>query len=89
MLHAVRIDSGKAVWRFATKSVINSAPFVSGEVLYVGSLDRKIYALSASTGERLWDADAAGRIKTSPVQWGSTLLVTSEDKSITAFVQEP
>ncbi|MEX0736184.1 MAG: PQQ-binding-like beta-propeller repeat protein [Bacteroidota bacterium] len=84
-LHAVNTESGKNVWTFSTRSVINSAPLVAGAYLYFGSLDRTLYTLRAETGEELWRLPLEGRVKVSPVLWGNTLLVTYEDKFISAL----
>lgn len=84
-LHAVSLETGKQVWKFSARSVINSAPLVAGSLLYFGSLDRTLYCVRAETGEELWRLPVEGRIKVPPVLWGNTLLVTYEDKFISAF----
>jgi len=56
-------------------------------LLYVGSMDRTLYALRSETGEKLWQYDAPGRIRVSPVIWGDLLLLTVEDKLLIALKQ--
>jgi outer membrane protein assembly factor BamB len=36
-------------------------------VVYVGSWDGKLYALSASTGAKLWSATIGGKVDSSPI----------------------
>ena len=35
-------------------------------MLYVGSINDKVYALDAFTGEKIWDFDTKGGVSTSP-----------------------
>jgi outer membrane protein assembly factor BamB/tetratricopeptide (TPR) repeat protein len=44
----------REVWKFETKGPVTSSPAVYGGVVYVGSADCHLYALSASKGELLW-----------------------------------
>ena len=85
VLRALDIRSGKELWNFTAKSIINSAPLVAGSLLYAGALDRTLYCLDSETGKELWRYTAEGRIKVPPVLWGDVLLITSEDKYVTAL----
>ena len=57
----------------------SSSPAVVGGVVYVGSIDSYVYALSASTGNLLWIYLTTGIVESSPavadgvVYVGSTL----------------
>ena len=42
------------LWSYATRDYVNSSPAVANGVVYVGSVDHKVYALNARTGARLW-----------------------------------
>ncbi|MBI2619004.1 MAG: PQQ-binding-like beta-propeller repeat protein [Ignavibacteriales bacterium] len=76
-------SSGDLKWKFPTKAILNSAPLVSGDFLFVGSMDRVLYTLDRSSGKEVWRFQSEGRIRVSPVAWGDFLLVTSEDKFVT------
>lgn len=52
-------------WVFVTEGKIWSRPIVSEEILYIGSLDHKMYALNKHTGEQLWSFATKGGIVTS------------------------
>jgi outer membrane protein assembly factor BamB/tetratricopeptide (TPR) repeat protein len=42
------------VWEFATEESVSSTPAVAGGVVYIGSSDGCLYALSAAEGKLLW-----------------------------------
>jgi outer membrane protein assembly factor BamB len=88
ILRCYEASSGILRWKFRARSVINSAPLLCGGVLYVGSLDHTLYAVRTDNGEELWRFTVPGRIKVSPVFWRGTLLVPSEERYVTAFVEE-
>jgi outer membrane protein assembly factor BamB len=64
---------------------VSSAPLIAGEVLYVGSMDHTLYARRLQTGEKIWGYEVEGRIRVSPVIWGDVLLLSYEDRYITAL----
>ena len=58
--------AGKLIWRYDTGDPIRSSPALgaaagSGEVVYVGSSNGKLYALDARTGRRRWSYDTTPR----------------------------
>jgi outer membrane protein assembly factor BamB len=87
-VYGLTLGEGNERWSCATRSVVNSAPLIAGDVLYFGSLDRTLYALQKYNGTELWKFTMPGRIKVSPVIWNNTMLVTSEDKFIIALRPE-
>ena len=60
-------------------------PAVLNGVLYVGSSDGSLYAMSASTGAILWTGSTGGEIDGSPAVQGKALYVGSEDGTLYAF----
>ena len=88
VLYCLDDRTGTERWNFRTKSVINSAPLVTDDQVVFGSLDHTLYVLNGKTGSKIWEFQAVGRIKVSPVLWGDILLVTSEDKYVTALRPE-
>jgi outer membrane protein assembly factor BamB len=54
--------------------------------VYVGSLDKKVYALNGKTGAKLWEFATGGELRT-PIAIGSdgTVYVGSEDKKVYAL----
>jgi eukaryotic-like serine/threonine-protein kinase len=58
---------GNLQWSFAAEQSFWSAPVADGNSLYIGSLDRKLYALDAETGDKRWEKDLGAAILCSPV----------------------
>ena len=58
-LYALNAANGDLVWRFDTQLPIGNSPTVARGTLYVGGYDRKLHALNADTGQRLWAFNGA------------------------------
>ncbi len=56
----------RLAWAYETQGAISGSPAVAGGMLYVGSLDGKLYALDARTGEFRWSFATGGQIWSSP-----------------------
>lgn len=60
-LHGLDLDTGKRLWRFATKGYVVASPAsctVQGRpVLFCPSMDSRIYGLDARTGVPFWEAE--------------------------------
>lgn len=58
----------KLVWTFPTDDQVWSSPAVSddGAMVFFGSVDKRIYAVHAESGEQAWAHTTTGRIKSSP-----------------------
>ena len=66
---ALNSTSGTLIWRAATNSpncTVQSSPAVVGGTVYIGSSDEYLYALNASTGNRLWAFKSSGLVTSSP-----------------------
>ncbi len=74
-------------WNYTTGGVIDSSPTVAEGVVYVGSQDHKLYALSAQAGENLWNYATGGSIVSSPVVANGVVFVGSNDHNLYAFNQ--
>lgn len=53
-------------WRVLTGGEVISSPTVSGNTVFVGSGDGRLYALDVRTGARRWVYEAGGAIATTP-----------------------
>ena len=56
----------QALWSFTTAGNIYSSPAVVDGKVYVGSLDRRVYALNASNGELYWSFTTSNTVYSSP-----------------------
>ncbi len=61
-VYALSANTGRVVWRFASKDKIKGALALSGQRLFVGSYDHHVYALDARTGKEIWRASAQERL---------------------------
>ena len=65
--------NGEKLWEFETGAEVNSSPAVSDGVVYIGSYDHKMYALSAKSGANLWAYDTGKSIYSSPAILNGTV----------------
>ncbi len=63
-LYGLSLD-GNETWSVPFNGTISSPALAYGRV-YIGSADGKLYCFNASTGEKLWEFSANGRIYNSP-----------------------
>lgn len=75
----------KREWTFSAGDAVQSSPALSGDTLYVSSLDGKLYALNTKNGDRRWTASTRGAIYSSPVVSEGTVYVGSTDHFFYAF----
>jgi len=54
-------------------------------VVYVGSDDNNVYALSAKTGAKLWSYTTGGYVDSSPAVANGMVYVGSDDDNVYAF----
>ena len=62
------IDTNAALnWEFETGNKIWGTPLVANGIVYIGSFDKKFYAIDAATGKEKWQFEADGPIVNTPV----------------------
>jgi eukaryotic-like serine/threonine-protein kinase len=64
---------------------VSSSPAVVNGVVYVGSMDYKVYALNASTGAVIWNYTTGGSVGSSPAVADGKLFVGSDDARVYAL----
>jgi outer membrane protein assembly factor BamB len=52
-------------WKVQTGAPVHSSPIVVDGIVYVGSDDKKVYALNAETGETVWTFATPGKVQSS------------------------
>ena len=73
------IPEGEVKWRFETgEPLLSSVAVVDGRV-YLGTGDRRIVALDASSGELVWELSVTGPVDSSPAVAGDLLFVGLRD----------
>ena len=66
--------NGKEFWRFRA-GAIESSPLVVKGLLYFGSWDRNVYAISAKTGKKVWSFRTDDRVVAAPAYAGGTIYI--------------
>ncbi|MBA4188789.1 MAG: hypothetical protein C0467_12390 [Planctomycetaceae bacterium] len=61
-------------WTFKTGDAIEGSPIIAGEVVYVASLDKHLYAIELATGKQKWKVKL-GAMKASPGMKGNRIYV--------------
>ena len=78
---------GTVLWIFETENAVASSPAIGSEgTVYVGSMDKKVYALDGKTGGKKWAFETGRYVFSSPVLGlGGILYVGSSDKKVYAI----
>ncbi|MCH7994646.1 MAG: PQQ-binding-like beta-propeller repeat protein [Planctomycetes bacterium] len=84
-VRALDRESGKLVWKFATKARVDSSPVIVGERVFVGSSDGNLYGLDLKTGKKLWHYETGAPITASPAVAAGCLVVGTEDGLLYCF----
>ncbi|MGB1598738.1 MAG: PQQ-binding-like beta-propeller repeat protein, partial [Promethearchaeia archaeon] len=85
-------NTAKKKWEFETgEAVVSSVLFSQDDsTLFVGSRDKKIYALSVETGTKLWEFQADSYVESPPVLSpnGAFLAVAPMDNTVYSLVAD-
>ena len=81
-VHALDADTGDIQPGFPVTigDKIWATPAVSGETLYIGCFDKKVYALSAIDGSQQWEFLTEGAIASTPLVYNDTVYIGSFDR---------
>ena len=64
--------AGTKLWEFKTGDAVYSSPAIGSDgTVYVGSSDKKLYAINGKTGDKLWEfetGDSIGGVYSSPAK---------------------
>ncbi len=76
---ALDSETYQEVWRFDTVEGVWATPLLADGVLYITSINHKLYAVDANSGESLWSepVDLDGAIASTPVLYNDALYVGS------------
>lgn len=97
-LYALDAATGREIWRFQTgKALLDFSPYqrsaspvigspaVSGNVVFLGGVDGKLYALALKTGKLQWSYQLGTPITASPAVSGNTVYLSTFDGTVYAF----
>jgi outer membrane protein assembly factor BamB len=85
VLNVQNVGGLSLLWSFATGEPVDSSPAVANGVVYVGSNDKNVYALNASTGAKLWSYTTGGAVSSSPAVANGVVYVGSFNGKVYAF----
>ncbi len=62
--HAYALDAEKGciMWRFDAEADLKAAPAVSGESVFVGTVENSVFGINSETGEKLWSSELGGKV---------------------------
>ena len=77
----------KLLWEFVTGGGVRSSPAIGSDgTVYVGSNDKKLYAINGKSGVKLWEFETGGFVYSSPaIGSDGTVYVGSRDKKLYAI----
>jgi len=78
-------SANMTAWSYTTVQAVFSSPAVADDMLYVGSVDNKVYALNASTGAIVWNYTTGSFVYSSPTVAGGIVYIGSHDNIIYAL----
>lgn len=76
---------GTVAWVFPTGGPIYSSPAVSNGIVYIGSQDKKLYALDADTGATVWEYETGSWVDSSPAIVNGVVYFGSNDGRLHAL----
>lgn len=76
---AVLAESGKRLWKRATKKWISGGVGAGEDLVAVGTTEGEVLAFSAATGEPLWEAQVSSEVLAAPAVAGGTVAVRTQD----------
>ena len=81
------LKPGDLIWEFRTESYVTSSPAIGADgTVYVGSDDRKVYALDGKIGANQWKFRTGSYVASSPaIGADGTVYVGSKDHKVHAL----
>ena len=80
----INAKTGREQWRFRAQP-IESSPLLRKGVLYVGSWDHNVYAISARTGKKIWSFKTDGKVNTSAAYSKGRIFIATDGGSVYAL----
>ncbi len=70
------------VWGRKVGGTLMHSPAIAHDMVYVGNIQGKVFALNAATGEERWSTQLNVDISSAPIVAGATLILGSEDGTL-------
>jgi len=77
----------RLLWEFETGDAVSSSPAIGSDgTVYIGSTDKKLYAINGKSGVKLWEFETGGAVHSSPaIGSDGTVYVGSGDGKLYAI----
>ena len=85
VLRALDARDGSQVWHSQLDGASVVAPVLSKEYIFAGTLRGKLYAIDRYTGQKYWETDVGGRIKSAITSYQDYILVMAETQKAILF----
>lgn len=85
VLSPATVGGLRELWKFRTADNVTSSPAVANGVVYIGSYDKNVYALNASTGAEIWKFTTGNNVFSSPAVANGVVYIGSNDGSVYAL----
>jgi outer membrane protein assembly factor BamB len=87
---ALNVATGAVVWSVRLPGApylggVLSPPAVSGDTVYVGSNNGRLYGLDRATGEEVWSYEIGSWVASGPAISGNALVAGAWDGNLYAF----
>lgn len=82
---ALDLESGKRLWRVATRHKISGAVAAGGDIVAFGTLEGRVVALQAASGEELWASSASSEILAPPAVNNAVVVAQTIDARVFSF----
>ena len=81
-----KTTAGDKLWEFETGDQVSSSPAIGSDgTVYVGSYDKKLYAINGKTGVKLWEFETGDEVYSPAIGSDGTVYVGSWDKKLYAI----
>ena len=81
-----KATAGVKLWEFKTGDWVRSSPAIGSDgTVYVGSMDKKLYAINGKSGVKLWEFETGDIVSSPAIGSDGTVYVGSWDNKLYAI----
>ena len=85
-LYALDAATGSQRWVYSTELPLGNSPTIANGIAYVGGFDRRVHAIDANTGAKLWAVEVAqAGFDTNPLVISNTIMLGNRDGNFYAL----
>lgn len=85
-LYALDAATGSQRWVYPTELPLGNSPTIANGIAYVGGFDRRVHAIDANTGAKLWAVEVAqAGFDTNPLVISNTIMLGNRDGNFYAL----